>query len=327
MPFRQTNFGTISIAQTYADPTMNLQQLEYILAIDTHRHFARAADACHVTQPTLSMMVLKLEDELDVKIFDRGKQPVVPTEIGGLIIDQARGILNQIKQLKETVYQQKNEVAGDFTLGIIPTLAPYLVPLFVRSFLAHYPKVRLKIVEYTTEILAEKLKKGLLDAGILVTPLHNDNLTEIHLFDEAFVVYSSYHFDKQYLLPEDLNPNELWLLQEGHCFRSQIMNLCELRRNSNAAFEYESGSIETLKQLVDNQNGITILPDLATLNLSDSQRLKIKQFATPPPVREVSIVVQRDYVRLGLVQALRTEILANIPADKMQKRGQKISIR
>lgn len=305
---------------------MNLQQLEYISAVDTHRHFAKAADACHVTQPTLSMMVHKLEDELNVKIFDRSKQPVVPTEIGFLVIEQARLILNQLKQLKETVHQQKNGVEGNFTIGIIPTLAPYLVPLFVRSFLENYPKVRLKIVEHTTEIIVEKLIKGQLDAGILVTPLHNDNLAEFYLFDEAFVVYSSHNFDKQYLLAEDINPNELWLLQEGHCFRSQIMNLCELRRNSSAAFEYESGSIETLKQLVDNQNGTTILPDLATLNLSETQRGRIKQFAAPPPVREVSIVVQKDYIRHGLVQALRNEVLANVPTDKMQQSGQKIAV-
>ena len=305
---------------------MNLQQLEYISAVDTHRHFAKAADACHVTQPTLSMMVHKLEDELNVKIFDRSKQPVVPTEIGFLVIEQARLILNQLKQLKETVHQQKNGVEGNFTIGIIPTLAPYLVPLFVRSFLENYPKVRLKIVEHTTEIIVEKLIKGQLDAGILVTPLHNDNLAEFYLFDEAFVVYSSHNFDKQYLLAEDINPNELWLLQEGHCFRSQIMNLCELRRNSSAAFEYESGSIETLKQLVDKQNGTTILPDLATLNLSETQRGRIKQFAAPPPVREVSIVVQKDYIRHGLVQALRNEVLANVPTDKMQQSGQKIAV-
>ena len=305
---------------------MNLQQLEYISAVELYRHFAKAAEACHVTQPTLSMMIQKLEDELAVKIFDRSKQPVVPTKIGVLLIDQARLILNQVKQMKETVRQQKNDVAGDFTIGIIPTLAPYLVPLFIQSFLQNYPQVRLRIVEHTTEIIAEKLKKGLLDAGILVTPLGNESIVEIPLFYEAFVVYSSHPYDKEYLLPEDLNPNELWLLQEGHCFRSQIMNLCELRRNSNSAFEYESGSIETLKQLVDNQNGITILPDLATLNLNETQRKKIKHFAAPPPVREVSIVVQRDFVRQGLVQALKTEILANCPPDKMQKQGKKIII-
>ena len=305
---------------------MNLQQLEYISAVELHRHFAKAAEACHVTQPTLSMMIQKLEDELSVKIFDRSKQPVVPTEIGVLLIDQARLILNQVKQLKETVNQQKSTVEGDFTIGIIPTLAPYLVPLFVQSFLQNYPQVRLRIVEHTTEIIVEKLKKGLLDAGILVTPLSNERILEIPLFYEAFVVYSSHPYEKEYLLPEDLNPNELWLLQEGHCFRSQIMNLCELRRSSNSAFEYESGSIETLKQLVDNQNGITILPDLATLNLSETQRQKIKHFAAPPPVREVSIVVQRDFIKQGLVQALKTEILANLPPNKMQKQGERIII-
>jgi LysR family transcriptional regulator, hydrogen peroxide-inducible genes activator len=297
---------------------LNLQQLEYILAVDAHRHFVKAAEACHVTQPTLSMMIQKLEEEVGAKIFDRSKQPVVPTDIGTKLIEQARAVLGQVAEMKELVSVQKNTVEGDLTLGIIPTLAPYLVPLFVQSFLASYPHLRLKIVENTTEIIVDKLRKGQLDAGILVTPLQNEAILEIPLFYEAFVVYSSHGYDKEFLLPEDLNPNDLWLLEEGHCFRSQIMNLCELRR-TGGRFEYEAGSIETLKQLVDTQNGITILPDLATLSLTDDQRRKIHYFAEPQPVREVSLVTQRDFVKKRLVEALKTEILANLPREKMRQ--------
>jgi LysR family transcriptional regulator, hydrogen peroxide-inducible genes activator len=305
---------------------MNLQQLEYIVAIDAYRHFAKAAEACFVTQPTLSMMVQKLEEELGVKIFDRSRQPVVPTLVGEALVAQARLILGQVQQLKETVNQQKNSISGEFSVGIIPTLAPYLIPLFIKSFLEHYPNVRLRMVENTTEVVVEKLKKGQLDAGILVTPLHISFLKETPIFYEAFVVYSSYNYPKEYLLPEDLNPNDLWLLQEGHCFRSQIMNLCELRRMANAPFEYEASSIETLKQLVDSQSGITILPDLATLNLDETQRQKVKRFAAPQPVREVSIVTQRDYVKQRLVDALQVEILANLPANKIQEQGDRVAI-
>lgn len=321
----QTDVSDKEIDKVYIC-AMNFQQLEYIVAVDAYRHFAKAAEACFVTQPTLSMMVQKLEDELGTKIFDRSRQPVVPTQVGEVLLAQARLILGQVRQLKETVNEQKNSLSGDFTMGIIPTLAPYLVPLFVQSFLEKYPHVRLRIVENTTEIIVEKLKKGLLDAGILVTPLHLDFIKEIPVFYEAFVVYSSHGYAKEYLLPEDLNPNDLWLLQEGHCFRSQVMNLCELRRTADAPFDYEAGSIETLKQLVDSQSGVAILPDLATLHLSDNQRQKIKRFAAPQPVREVSIVTQRDYLKQRLVEALKTEILENLPAEKMQLQGERVAI-
>ncbi|MEM1124774.1 MAG: LysR substrate-binding domain-containing protein [Bacteroidota bacterium] len=299
---------------------MNLNQLEYILAVDKHRHFAKAAKACFVTQPTLSMMIHKLEEELDVKIFDRRKKPVLPTEIGVQIIEQARKTLVESRKIKELVGSYKDEVDGQLRLGVIPTLAPYLLPLFIQSFLKKYPLIRLKISEYTTETIIDKLEKGAIDVGILVTPLNHKRLSETPLFYETFLIYSSYQYDKKYLLPEDLNLHNLWLLEEGHCFRSQILNLCELRKKEELQLEYAAGSIETLRQLVENQQGVTILPELSTRYLSDEKRKKLMPFRPPAPAREVSLVTHQDFVKRRLVDILQKEIIASLPQEIVERK-------
>lgn len=300
---------------------MNLQQLEYIVAVDIHRHFARAAEACFVTQPTLSMMIQKLEDELATKIFDRSKQPVIPTETGTLIIEQARVVLREKNRIGEIINQQKDTVGGHLEVGIIPTLAPYLVPLFITRFLQKYPQVRIRIQEINTEHLVDKLKKGQIDVGILVTPLKDPTIRETPLFYETFMVYSSHGFDKEYLLPEDINPNELWLLEEGHCFRSQILNLCELKKQSDSHLQYEAGSVETLKQLVENHQGVTILPELAVRTLSPREKKRLTPFQAPAPAREVSLVTHRDFIKKQLIEALQEEILDALPKEIRQKEG------
>ncbi len=302
---------------------MNLQQLEYIIAVDTHRHFGKAAKACHITQPTLSMMIQKLEDELGIKIFDRSKQPVIPTETGGLLLDQARRVLREAQELTEIVQRQKGIVEGQLQLGIIPTLAPYLVPLFIRSFMIDYPGVRLKIAELTTEQIVEGLLKGKLDVGILVTPLDHKAIQENPLFYEPFWVYSSHSYEKQYLLPSDIDPDELWLLEEGHCLRSQILNLCELRKQSNQLLQYENGSIETFKRLVDHDRGITILPELATRSLSTPQKTRLMPFQEPVPVREVSLVTHRNFIKKQLIEALQEKILSSLPRTLRKKENEK----
>ncbi len=302
---------------------MNLQQLEYIIAVDTHRHFGKAAKACHITQPTLSMMIQKLEDELGIKIFDRSKQPVIPTETGSLLLDQARRVLREAQELTEIVQRQKGIVEGQLQLGIIPTLAPYLVPLFIRSFMLDYPGVRLKIAELTTEQIVEGLLKGKLDVGILVTPLDHKAIQENPLFYEPFWVYSSHSYEKQYLLPSDIDPDELWLLEEGHCLRSQILNLCELRKQSNQLLQYENGSIETFKRLVDHDRGITILPELATRSLSTQQKTRLMPFQDPVPVREVSLVTHRNFIKKQLIEALQEKILSSLPRTLRKKENEK----
>ncbi len=299
---------------------MNLQQLEYIVAVDVHRHFVTAAEKCFVTQATLSMMIKKLEDELDVKIFDRSKQPVVPTEIGKLIIAQAKKALQDTARIKEIVNEERGLVRGELKVGIIPTLAPYIIPMFINSFLKKYPDVKLQISELTTEAITEKLEQYSLDVGIMATPLNNTALIEQPLFYEQFVVYASAEeklLKKKYLLAQDIDINRLWLLEEGHCLRSQVMNLCELKNREKELhqLDFESGSIETLKKIVDLNQGITILPELALNDLHASQRDRIRQFKSPAPVREISIVTFRHFVKEKLIDALKQEILDNIPAD------------
>lgn len=302
---------------------MTFTQLEYILAIDANRHFARAADACFVTQPTLSMQVLKLEETLGVKIFDRSRTPVVPTEAGMEILEQAKKILLEKNRIAEIISRRKGLLEGELRIGIIPTLAPYLLPLFVQSFTRKYPGVKLVVFEKTTGALLQLLRDSALDVGILVTPLNEKGIREEVLFYEELLAYVSENngvYQKTYVLAKDIDPNKLWLLEEGHCFRSQMINLCELFKatRQGSHFDYEAGSFETLRRMVEMNDGITVLPELATLDFSKRQRGLIRHFRKPAPVREVSLVLQRDFVKERLVHILKEEILACIP-DKIKR--------
>jgi LysR family hydrogen peroxide-inducible transcriptional activator len=309
---------------------MNLQQLEYIVAVDTWRHFSTAAEKCNITQPTLSMMIQKLELELEIKIFDRSKQPVVTTAIGQKVIEQARIVLSEAGNLKKVIAEQKQDIAGELRIGIIPTLAPYLLPLFLNNFLKKYLNLKLKIVELTTQQIIQQLESQRLDAGILATPLKVASLKEIPLFYEQFVVYASQNeklMKKKYLLADDIDVNHLWLLEEGHCLRSQVVNLCELKRKETLMqnLDYEAGSIETLKKMVDMNNGITILPELALRDLSKAQEKNIRFFKAPAPVREISIVTYRYFVKYNLIEALRKEILSKIPTSMLDAERKEIA--
>lgn len=308
---------------------MTFTQLEYLVALDTYRHFATAAENCYVTQPTLSMQVQKLEDELGVKIFDRSKQPVVPTEIGEAVIRQARVMLREALKTREMVDEHKGTVAGEMRVGIIPTLAPYLLPLFLENFIQKYPQVKLKIVELTTANLISKLNKDLIDVGIVVTPLQDERIFEQPLFYEEFVAYvseSEVAYKKEYILSEDIDFDRLWLLEEGHCIRGQILNICELRKQNahQRNFEYESGSIETLKRMVEHYGGVTILPELSLRDLSAKQRQQIRRFQTPTPVREVSLVTLRHHLKRGPIEAMKAEILSVIPENMKQPNQRKL---
>ncbi len=301
---------------------MTFTQLQYIIALDTFRHFATAAQHCFVSQPTLSMQVQKAEEELGVKIFDRSAQPVIPTEMGMELIEQARKIMAEKAVLDEMVNMKKGIIAGELKIAIIPTLAPYLLPLFIQRFTAKYPQVKLVVNELTTDIILSHLRAGRIDMGILVTPLQEQGIKEYPLFYEELMAYVSKKnaaYKKTYMLPQDIDPNKLWLLEEGHCFRSQIMNLCELKKASREAshVDYEAGSIETLRRMVDMNDGITILPELATFGMTNKQLSLIRYFKRPAPMREVSIVVHRDFVKKSLIEILRKEILEAVP-DKVK---------
>lgn len=309
---------------------MNLQQLEYIVAVDAWRHFVTAAEKSFVTQATLSMMIKKLEDELEVKIFDRSRQPVQPTAIGRQIIDQAKIVLNDVKRMKESIEEERGSVKGELRIGMIPTLTPYLLPLFITSFLKKYPLVKLKISEHTTDDIVQRLQDHHLDAGILATPLNKPPLSEEPLFYEQFVVYASSKEKlkkKKYLLSEDIDVNRLWLLEEGHCLRTQVVNLCALKKREKEVhqLDLEAGSIETLKKIVEANQGITILPELAMRDLTVKQKMNIRYFKSPAPVREISIVTVKHFPKKKLIAALRGEILHHIP-DGMKTKTKKKKI-
>lgn len=300
---------------------MTLTQLEYIVALDTNRHFVLASEKCFVTQPTLSMQIQKLEEELGVKIFDRTKQPVIPTEIGVSLISQARTILREAKMIHEIINDQKDSLSGELRIGIIPTLAPYLLPPLFQKIQAKYPQVNLVVKETITEEVISELKNNRLDCGIVVSPLKDLSIKEHVLFYEELFVYVSRKnalYDKKYVLAKEIDPNQLWLLEEGHCFRSQVLNLCELRKNSDLHFKYETGNIETLKRMVDKSDGITILPELAVMEFTVSQMKFVKKLKAPSPAREVSLVTHRNHIKTKLIKTLKEEIL-NIVPRQMQK--------
>lgn len=299
---------------------MNLTQLEYIIAVDNHRHFVKAAENCFVTQATLSMMIKKLEVELDVKIFDRSKHPVSPTREGKEIIIRARKIISGAKGLAAYANELKEVVSGELNLGIIPTLAPYLLPLFLKTFALKYPYLKIRIKELITTEITDKLKNGNLDVGILATPLNDADIEEQPLFYEEFFAYASKNeklSKKKYLLPKEIFLNNLWLLEEGHCLRNQIFNLCELKKQDTTSdnLHYEAGSIETLINLVDKSDGITIVPYLAAMMLKPAQKKKLREFARPKPVRAISLVSSKHFARKKILEYLATEILKVVPQE------------
>ena len=306
---------------------MTLTQLEYIVALDTFRHFGQAAAHCFVTQPTLSMQIQKLEEELGVKIFDRTKQPVIPTETGTGILAQARTALREAQIIKQMAHDQKDALSGELRIGIIPTLAPYLLPPLYKVMNEKYPRFTLIIKESITEDVIHELKNNRLDCGIVVTPLKDPSIREDVLFYEELFVYVSAKnglSDKKYVLAKEIDPNQLWLLEEGHCFRSQILNLCELRKSSHYNFKYETGNIETLRRMVDKSEGITILPELAVMEFNKAQLKLVKRLKKPSPAREVSLVTHRDHIKARLIKTLKQEILHIVPQQMQELRDKKV---
>ncbi len=306
---------------------MTLTQLEYIVALDSHRHFVLASEKCFVTQPTLSMQVQKLEQELGIRIFDRTKQPVIPTEIGVSVIAQARIILREANMIRQIINDQKDTMTGELRIGIIPTLAPYLLPPLFKQMREKYPQLNLIIKETITEEVIHELKNNRLDCGLVVTPLKDISIKEDVLFYEELFVYVSKRnslYDKKYVLASDIDPAQLWLLEEGHCFRSQVLNLCELRKSSDFHFKYETGNIETLKRMVDKSDGITILPELAVMEFSTPQWKLVKRLKEPSPAREVSLITHRNHIKTKLIRTLKEEILHIVPKQMQKLQNKKV---
>lgn len=295
---------------------MTIQQLEYLIAVDKYRHFGNAAESCFVTQPTLSAQLGKLEKELGVILFDRSKMPVIPTEIGVQIITQAKKVVSESKGIMELVAQLKGDISGTLKLGIIPTLAPYLLHRFIRSFLDNYPNVKLQVQEMVTEEIVKKLKNDELDLGIIVTPLDEAGIVEKPMFYEKFYAYFSKGHEllrEKEILPSQIKSGELWILQQGHCFRDQVVSFCDQAMAGPKNFHYESGSLEGLRNMVNRYAGVTLLPELATFELSEEEKSRLRPFRGESPTREVSIILNRNFLKQKLVELLYKEITGSIP--------------
>lgn len=291
---------------------MTITQLKYVLAVAEHKNFTLAAEKCFVTQPTLSMQIQKIEEELSIQIFDRSKKPIQLTEIGQKIVNQAKNIVNEADRIQDIVEQQKGFIGGEFRLGIIPTIMPTLLPMFLNNFIKKYPKIRLIIEELNTADIIAKLNNGHLDAAIAATPLQEEKIKEIPLYYEPFVAYipeGHQHFAKNEIEVGDLNLDEILLLQDGHCFRDGILNLCKnSNSNQTSHFSIESGSFETLIKLADEGLGTTLLPYLHTLDLKETDKLKLRQFKEPKPAREISLIYPKNELKIQIIDALRTTI-------------------
>ena len=291
---------------------MTITQLQYVLAVAEYQNFTLAAQKSFVTQPTLSMQVQKLEDELDVLIFDRSKKPIGITEVGKKIVAQAKNIVNEAERIHDIVDQDKGFIGGDFTLGIIPTIMPTLLPMFLKTFIVKYPKVNLIIREQSTESLIKNILEGHLDAGIAATPLEIEFIKERPLYYEPFVGYVPKNHrlgNAKKLTPEDLDISDILLLKDGHCFRDGVINLCNATKNKkDEHFQLQSGSFETLVNLSNEGMGMTLLPYLNTLELDKTKNQNLKYFNNPSPAREVSLIYHKSELKIQITEALRDVI-------------------
>ncbi len=287
---------------------MTITQLKYVLAVAEHQNFTKAAEKTFVTQPTLSMQIQKLEDELEILIFDRSKKPIELTGVGRKIVEQARNIVNESERMQDVVDQEKGFIGGTFKLGIIPTVMPTLLPMFLKNFSNRYPKVQLKIEELNTDEIIAKINDGYLDAAIAATPLQHEKIKERPLYYEPFVGYiPSNHrlHSKEKLELMDLDIEDILLLEDGHCFRDGIINLCKATKNSGSdKFQLESGSFETLIKLSNEGMGMTLLPYLHTLDILPSQTENLKYFKEPSPAREVSLIYSKSELKMQIIAAL-----------------------
>ncbi|MCS2469331.1 hydrogen peroxide-inducible genes activator [Bacteroides uniformis] len=299
---------------------MTLQQLEYILAVNQFRHFAKAAEYCRVTQPTLSAMIQKLEEELDTRIFDRSQQPVCPTPVGIHIIEQAQNILVQANRIKNIIEEEKHSLTGTFKLGILPTVAPYLLPRFFPQLMKKYPDLDIRVVEMKTNDIKKALQTGEIDAGIVASLAGMEELQQTPLFYEQFFAYVSREdalFNNEVIRTSDLNGEQLWLLDEGHCFRDQLVRFCQMKSARASQLAYHLGSMETFMRMVESGKGVTFIPELAVLQLGDVQKELVRSFAIPCPTRQVVLLTNKNFIRHTLLEVLVKEIKLSVPKEML----------
>lgn len=309
----------------------SLTQLEYVMAVQKHGHFAKAAESCNITQPTLSAQIQKLEEDLGVVLFDRTKKPILLTEVGKKLIDQVQSVLFEAKKIESIISSQiHSNTHGELILGIIPTIAPYLLPNLLLTISQKYPDLKLKISELQTDRIIESLNNDEIDVGLLATPLKIPKIFECPIYYEVFSVlcqknHELSHYKK--MKYSHLKSKDIWLLEEGHCLRHQVLDVCSLKKGStpsNQQFKFESGNLETLKNLVDSFGGYTLLPKMATYHIGDNT--KLIDFERPIPAREVGLVYRRQHYKTDLIEALEDAILQSIPEDVRKIRPKDLEV-
>ena len=301
---------------------MTLQQLEYILAVARYGHFGRAAEACNVTQPTLSAMIGKLEEEIGAKLFDRNRQPICPTPVGERVVQQAREVLEQANSIKDIVLEEKQSLGGVFRVGILPTIAPYLLPRFFPQMMKKYPTLDIRVREMKTYQIKDALLQGDIDAGILATIEGLEEYEQTTLFYEKYIGYVSREdalFKKQMIRTADVAASrELWLLDEGHCFRDQMVRFCQMKSSQTSQLAYNLGSMETFMRMVESGMGITFIPELAEMQLSEPQKELVRPFVIPVPTRELILITNKNFIRQTLLETVVKEIQASVPKSMLK---------
>ena len=308
-----------------------LTQMEYLIAVDETKNFSRAAKKCNVSQPSLSSQIQKVEEELDIIVFDRSKKPIITTQKGKRLIEQSRKILRECKKIFD-IKNDSGQLSGEFHLAVISSLASYVIPLFITSFSKKYPGVKLSISEQETQAILDCLYHDSIDAGLMVTPLYDNTIIERTLFYESFMVFASRGHEllkKKLIADADLDAHSVWLLEEGHCFHDQVIKVCSAGRRKNVLenIEFTSGSLETLVNLIRKGKGYTLLPELATIHLSEMEKQKnLRKFKAPIPTREVSLVYSRSFLKQDIVDVIEREILNKLPKSIRSLKREKISV-
>lgn len=308
---------------------MNIQQFQYIIALAEYRHFEQAAESCFVTQSTLSTMIARFEEEIGIPVFDRKKKPVELTKEGELIVEQLKQINKEIDNLTVITQEIKGEEKGSLSISVIPTVAPFLLPRFLHSFAEKFPKLDIQVTEQTTSEIIRRIKSRDLDIGIISIPVHEKDILEVKLYDEPFVFYDSSVCTADFITASDLDVSNLCLLEEGHCMRTQVLELCDVHEkkiNNKLNFRYKAGSIDSLLRFVKANKASTLLPYLSAIELSPEESKKIGQFTNPVPYRTIGLVVHRHFVKHKILKHLETEILERVSAvlPKRDLVGQKL---
>lgn len=300
---------------------VSLIQMEYIVALARYRSFSLAAEKCFVTQPTLSMQIKKVEMDLDVVLFDRTKKPVTPTGIGHILVEQSQRILAETNKIEELISIHKSTLAGELNIGIIPSLAPYLLPHFIGDFAKKYPGLEISVKEMLSDDIMDAIDHHAIDVGILATPLPKIDYNIYPLFYEKVLIYCHENHDFAHLESieiKQMKNKKIWLMSNGNCFRNQVINLCDLKeRKGQTSFEYESASIETLIRLVDSQGGMTLIPELAAQQVVQRKSSSIKPFRHINPVREISIISNRIFIKKRMIEALESEIKNSVRTEML----------